>query len=130
MLFLIDGSYGSKLVNGIPDPKWKMAPFNGNWACSLLASQDPVAIDAVGLDFLSSEFPDAPDMAFSDQYLIEAALADNPPSKTKYDPQRNNAKIASLGVMEHWNNPSEKKYSRNLGKETGIELVQKTLGNN
>jgi hypothetical protein len=130
MLFLIDGSYGSKLVNGIPDPKWKMAPFSGNWACSLLASQDPVAIDAVGLDFLSSEFPDAPDMAFSDQYLIEAALADNPPSKTKYDPQRNNAKIASLGVMEHWNNPSEKKYNRNLGKETGIELVQKTLASN
>jgi hypothetical protein len=79
MLFLIDGIYGSKLVNGVPAPKWQMAPFNNNWACSLLASQDPVAIDAVGLDFLRTEWPDAPDMAFSDQYLIEAALADNPP---------------------------------------------------
>jgi len=127
MLFLIDGIYGSKLVNGIPDPKWKMEPFNNSWACSLFASQDPVAIDAVGLDFLRCEFPDAPDMAFSDQYLIEAALADNPPSKSKYDPQRNNAGISSLGVMEHWNNAKEKKYSRNLGKKEGIELVQKSI---
>ena len=127
MLFLIDGIYGSKLVNGVPAPKWKMEPFNNNWACSLLASQDPVAIDAVGLDFLRCEWPDAPDMAFSDQYLIEAAQADNPPSKVKYDPQRNNAKISSLGVMEHWNNAIEKKYSRNLGKKEGIELVQKSI---
>jgi len=127
MLFLIDGIYGSKLVNGVPGPKWKMEPFNDNWACSLLASQDPVAIDAVGLDFLRSEWPDAPDMAFSDQYLIEAAQADNPPSKVKYDPRRNNARISSLGVMEHWNNSIEKKYSRNLGKKEGIELVQKSI---
>jgi uncharacterized protein (DUF362 family) len=127
MLFLIDGIYGSKLVNGIPDPKWKMEPFNNGWACSLFASQDPVAIDAVGLDFLRCEFPDAPDMAFSDSYLIEAALADNPPSKTKYDPKRDNIKISSLGVMEHWNNSTEKKYSRNLGKKEGIELVHKTI---
>jgi len=124
MLFLIDDIYGSKLVNGAPGPKWQMEPFNNNWGCSLFASQDPVAIDAVGLDFLRSEWPDAPDMAFSDQYLIEAALADNPPSKAKYDPQRNNASISSLGVMEHWNNAIEKKYSRNLGKNEGIELIK------
>jgi len=130
MLFLIDGIYGSKLVNGIPDPKWKMEPFNNSWACSLFASQDPVAIDAVGLDFLRCEWPDAPDMAFSDQYLIEAAMAQNPPSKVKYDPQRNNASISSLGVMEHWNNAKEKKYSRNLGKKEGIELVHKTIAKN
>lgn len=127
ILFLIDGIYGSKLVNGIPDPKWKMEPFNNSWACSIFASQDPVAIDAVGLDFLRCEWPDAPDMAFSDQYLIEAALADNPPSKVKYDPRRNNTGITSLGVMEHWNNATEKKYSRNFGKKEGIELVQKTI---
>jgi uncharacterized protein (DUF362 family) len=127
MLFLIDGIYGSKLVNGVPGPKWKMEPFNDSWGCSLFASQDPVAIDAVGLDFLRCEWPDAPDMAFSDQYLFEAAQADNPPSKAKYDPQRNNAKISSLGVMEHWNNATEKKYSRNLGKNEGIELVKKSI---
>lgn len=127
MLFLIDGIYGSKLVNGGPGPKWKMTPFNNSWGCSLLASQDPVAIDAVGLDFLRCEWPDAPDMAFSDQYLIEAALADNPPSKVKYDPQRSNVRISSLGAMEHWNNATEKKYSRNLGKDKGIELVLRSV---
>jgi hypothetical protein len=66
-------------------------------------------------------------MAFSDMYLYEAAQADNPPSKTKYDPQRNGSKISSLGVMEHWNNATEKKYSRNMGRNEGIELVKKTL---
>ena len=127
MLFLIDGIYGSKLVDGVPAPRWKMEPFDDNWGCSLFASQDPVAIDAVGLDFLRCEWPDAPDMAFSDQYLIEAALADNPPSKAKYDPQRTNARMSSLGVMEHWNNATEKKYSRDLGKNEGIELVKKLI---
>lgn len=127
MLYLIDGIYASKLVNGAPGPKWKMDPFNNHWGCSLLASQDPVAIDAVGLDFLRSEWPDAPDMAFSDMYLFEAAQADNPPSKTIYDPQRNNTRVTSLGVMEHWNNSKEKKYSRNLGRNQGIELLGKTV---
>jgi hypothetical protein len=31
MLFLIDGLYGAKLVNGEPTPKWQMAPFNNHW---------------------------------------------------------------------------------------------------
>ena len=127
MLFLLDGLYGAKLVNGIPAPKWQMAPFNNSWPCSLFASQDGVAIDAVGLDFLRSEWPDMMDIAFSDQYLIEAALANNPPSKTVYDPEKDGTRIASLGVMEHWNNTKEKKYSKNLGKKNGIELIQKTI---
>lgn len=127
MLFLIDGIYGSKLVNGVPGPRWKMAPFNNDWACSLLSSIDPVAIDAVALDFLRSEWPDAPDMAFSDQYLYEAAQADDPPSGSRYDPQRNDMVAKSLGVMEHWNNADEKMYSRNLGKVEGIDLVHITL---
>ena len=29
----------------------------------------------------------------------------------------------SLGVHEHWNNAQEKKYSRNLGKQKGIDLL-------
>jgi hypothetical protein len=123
MLFLIDGIYGSKDVNGIPAPKWKMDPFHNNWPGSLLASQDGVAIDAVGLDFLSSEWPGMIDISYADSYLIEAALANDPPSKTFYDPERDNIRCKSLGVMEHWNNPQEKKYSRNLGKQTGIELL-------
>jgi len=127
MLFLLDGLYGAKLVNGIPTPKWKMAPFNNQWPCSLFASQDGVAIDAVGLDFLRSEWPEMADIAFSDQYLIEAALASNPPSKTVYDPEKDGTKCSSLGVMEHWNNAVDKKYSKNLGSKNGIELIQNTI---
>ncbi len=31
--------------------------------------------------------------------------------------------MTSLGVHEHWNNPVDKQYSRNLGTSEGIELV-------
>lgn len=31
--------------------------------------------------------------------------------------------VTNLGVHEHWNNSAEKLYSRNLGKDEGIELV-------
>lgn len=125
MLFLIDGLYGSEKVNGVPSGKWKMAPFGNDWPCSLFASQDQVAIDAVGLDFLCAEFPRMADVDYCDMYLVEAALAGNPPSGAFYDPERDGIGVKSLGVLEHWNNPVEKKYSRNLGKDQGIELIYK-----
>ncbi len=31
--------------------------------------------------------------------------------------------VTNLGVHEHWNNAEERLYSRNLGKEEGIELI-------
>ncbi len=123
MLFLIDGLYGSMDVNGAPSGKWKMAPFNRDWPCSLFGSQDGVAIDAVGIDFLSSEFPAMADVDYCDMYLVEAALAGNPPSGTTYDPEGDGTALKSLGVLEHWNNPSDKQYSRNLGENEGIELI-------
>jgi hypothetical protein len=49
-------------------------------------------------------------------------LANDPPSKTVYDPERDGIRCRSLGVHEHWNNGTDKKYSRNLGKAHGIEL--------
>jgi hypothetical protein len=60
-----------------------------------------------------------------DDYLHEAALANNPPSGTFYDPDHATPtkRLPSLGVHEHWNNAQEKKYSRNLGKGQGIELL-------
>ena len=122
MLFLIDGIYSNKFVNQVPAFKWALAPFDNNWPCSLFASQDGVAIDAVVLDFALAEWPDAPDMMYSDYSVNESALADNPPSGTIYDPERDGTRLTSLGVSEHWNNAAEKKYSRNLGKNNGIEL--------
>jgi hypothetical protein len=124
MLFLIDGIYSNKFVNQTPASKWKLAPFNNNWPCSLFASQDGVAIDAVVLDFALAEWPDAPDMMYSDYSVNESALADNPPSGTIYDPERDGTRLTSLGTSEHWNNATDKKYSRNLNKKgKGIELV-------
>jgi hypothetical protein len=125
ILFMIDGFYGARSQDGPPliKDKWRMAPFNNQWCSSLFASQDGVAVDAVGIDFLRAEWPDLADIAYTEKYLVEAALADNPPSKTFYDPERDGTRLKSLGIMEHWNNAVDKKYSRNLGKNYGIELV-------
>jgi hypothetical protein len=53
-------------------------------------------------------------------------LANNPASGTFYDPGKTGSRLSSLGVHEHWNNPTDKQYSRNLGTGTGIELVALT----
>ncbi|MFH1718017.1 MAG: SMP-30/gluconolactonase/LRE family protein [Planctomycetota bacterium] len=128
LLYLLDGLYSGVHPKDRVPRKWASAPFNGDWTSSLFASQDPVAIDSVGLDFLQVDLPEAACMAGTDDYLHEAALADNPPSGTFYDPDHATAtvRLASLGVHEHWNNPQEKKYSRNLGTGDGIELVAVT----
>ncbi len=130
VLYLLDGLYcGIHPVDMEKGPRrWKSPPFNGDWTSSLLASQDPVAIDSVGFDFLYAEYEDHPRKVGVDDYLHEAALADNPPSGTFYDPDHagSQKRLASLGVHEHWNNPQEKKYSRNLGRGKGIELVAVT----
>ena len=73
-------------------------------------------------DFGMAGSPDLPDIANADNYLRESALANHPPSKTFYDPERDGIRCRSLGVHEHWNNRTDKKYSRNLGKAHGIEL--------
>jgi hypothetical protein len=122
VLFLMDALYANDLVDDPPHLKWKMAPFNGQWPSSLFASQDGVALDSVSLDFLRSEWPNLVDLSYCDNYMRESALADNPPSKTAYDPEGDGTRLTSLGVHEHWNNAVDKKYSRNLGKEKGIEL--------
>jgi hypothetical protein len=103
-----------------------MEPFNNDWCSSIFASQDQVAIDSVAFDFLVTEWPEpgGPAHAGTDDYLHEAALADNPPSGTFYDPENDGTRLAGLGVHEHWNNPADKQYSRNLGSGNGIELLQ------
>ncbi|MHC4693663.1 MAG: DUF362 domain-containing protein [Planctomycetota bacterium] len=127
VLCLLDGLYTGKHV--APDNlplKWQMEPFNNDWCSSIFASQDQVAIDSVAFDFLVTEWPQTggPAHAGTDDYLHEAALAGNPPSGTFYDPERDGTRVPSLGVHEHWNNPVDKKYSRNLGTGNGIQLWQ------
>jgi hypothetical protein len=125
VLYLIDGLYPGKHSVDPAPRRWGSPPFQGHWASSVLASQDPVAIDSVGCDFLCAEWEDYPRQVGVDDYLHEAALAASPPSGTFYDPDHPTPvkRLTSLGVHEHWNNPLEKKYSRNLGTGNGIELV-------
>jgi uncharacterized protein (DUF362 family) len=126
VLNLIDGLFSGKHPIDPEPRRMTTAPFAGDWAKSLFASQDPIAIDSVGYDFLHAEYDDYPRRLGVDDYLHEAALADAPPSGTFYDPDHATPekRLASLGVHEHWNNAAEKQYSRNLGTGAGIELVQ------
>jgi len=137
LLFLVDGLFAGYFWDSHPKP-WNTAPFDGNWPASLFASLDPVAIDSVCYDFLLAEWPnvvnngsDSPGNSLqggAEDYLYEAALANNPPSGTFYDPGKTGSRLPSLGVHEHWNSPAAKQYSRNLDpvNGTGIELVQLT----
>ena len=120
LLFLLDGLYTAAHNEG---NVFRFESYGDDWASSLLASQDPIALDSVGLDILRSEPRAVEVRGNADNYLHEAAQASRPPSGTVYDPVKSGAPLASLGVHEHWNNPQEKKYSRNLGRKTGIELI-------
>lgn len=102
LLYLIDGTYGSRDVNGKPHPKWVKAPFNNDWCCSLLASQDGVAIDAVGMDMLINEWPDFGSFNYCDEYLLEAAGIPTTNSGVQYDPERDGKPLDKpLGLFEH-----------------------------
>lgn len=108
--------------------RWQQAPFNGDYTSSVFVSQDPVAIDSVGADFLMNEPAitsrngSLRDNATVENYLHEAGLVSAAPSGTTYTDSQGNA-VNNLGVHEHWNNSTQKQYSRNLGKSEGIELV-------
>lgn len=101
LLFLIDGTYGSRDVNGAPNPKWMKDPFKGDWACSLIVSQDEVACDAVAMDIIISEWPEFGSLNYCDEYLLEAASIPNAPSGTVYK-QEGKPIDKPLGLFEHW----------------------------
>lgn len=132
VLYLLDGlltATGESVSLTAEAARWSMPPFSGSFCASLFASQDPVAIDSVGADFLMNE----PNMVSRncalagntgvENYLHEAAQAGDPPSGTHYGDGLG-GRVESLGVHEHWNNVREKRYSRNLGEAEGIELVR------
>jgi len=98
--------------------------FGNAYPCMLFASQDPVALESVAMDFLRAEWLDYGNTNFAlvanaDNHLHEAAQIGNPPSGVKYV----NRSLGSLGVHEHWNNSQSKSYTRNLGTGSGIELL-------
>lgn len=119
VLYILDSLWGFVKNGNVSPAPYQYSPFNNDYPSSLFLSQDPVAIDSVAFDFYIAQYPYYQDM----QYLHEAALANDPPSGTFYDPEGDGSRLTSLGVHEHWNNKVDKKYSRNLGTEQGIELI-------
>lgn len=134
VLYMLDGiivspGEGSTTSVDGDNTKWQQEPFNGGYTASLFFSQDPVAIDSVGADFLGNEptlqkynsvIRDNPNV---ENYLHEESGVANAPSGTVYYDGNGNV-LTNLGVHEHWNNCTDKQYSRNLGKSEGIELVR------
>ena len=135
VLCLLDGlltATGESVALTAEAARWSMPPFDGGFCASLFASQDPVAIDSVGADFLMNE----PNMTKRnaalagnvgvENYLHEAALVAHPVSGTQYQRyvDRSGKPVASLGVHDHWDSPQTKRYGRNLGKAEGIALVR------
>lgn len=129
LFYILDALWSGSNWNGLP-VKFLMPPFNNHWSSSLILSLDPVAIESVAVDFLRTEFsyPEHTVPYISepgvDDYLHQAADPKNWPAGIVYTPNGDNIPMKSLGVHEHWNNPADKQYSRNLGKGEGIELVK------
>ncbi|MHC4641554.1 MAG: right-handed parallel beta-helix repeat-containing protein [Planctomycetota bacterium] len=126
MLYMIDGLYGAQHQGA---DVIRYLSFGDDWCSSIFASQDPVAIDSVALDFMRNEPRCTQVTGNPDNYLHEAALANDPCSGTFYDPDHSGdiTRLPSLGVHEHWNNATNKQYSRNLGTGSGIELLPAPL---
>lgn len=136
VLWCVEGMFGGGSSEIKGPVKYFMPPFNNDWSSSIFMSLDPVAIESVGYDFLRTEFDgvhkhDAvnngweaiPNMFGVDDYMHQAADPANWPQGIVYDPDNSGKPIPVLGVHEHWNDPVDKQYSRNLGTGNGIELV-------
>ena len=127
LLYIMDALWAGKNYNGYIE-KWSSAPFNNDYPSSIFMSQDAVAIESVGFDFLLSEYAlkaaseQYPYTVGLDDYMKQAADPKNWPAGITYDPEDDGTPIGSLGVYEHWNNVTNKQYSRNLGTGNGIEL--------
>ncbi|MDR2037849.1 MAG: DUF362 domain-containing protein [Bacteroidales bacterium] len=145
ILYMLDGLYSARKHSSYA-VHFPNAPFfnknypyaNPEWPSCILASLDGVALDSVGLDILYSqtknnldpENQNRPWMLIrenADDYLHEMALAENPPSGTKY--MQDGKQVTSLGVHEHWDSDETRRYSRNLDPKNGkgIELIYKKL---
>ena len=136
MIYIIDGLFGGGAGETGPPVKYHMAPFNNDWSNSLFMSLDQVALESVCYDFLRTEWDGVhqhdpsnnntefgPSVNGVDDYLHQAADSKHWAEGIVYDPDRSGKPMPSLGVHEHWNNAVKKQYSRNLGKNYGIELV-------
>ncbi len=98
VLILADGIYGNWVNNHTAPTPWVNTFGDGLWPKRIFVSKDPVAVDCVMHDFLNWE----KDLSARDEtYIVQAARAGH-------------------GTREHWNNPTDKKYST-------IDFVQREM---
>ena len=101
VLWCMDAMYPSPELDGAPFNGVDLAPFNGRQMSSFIVSLDGVAEECVSYDFWST----ISGQSGGTNYMYIAA---------------NNG----AGVADHWNNPTDKKYTRNRDPNgNGIELV-------
>ncbi len=136
LIYIVEGLFGGGSNETKGPVKYFMSPFNNDWSNSIFMSLDPVAIESVGYDFLreewngkhvhdaiNNEWEEMANVNGVDDYMHQAADPANWPEGIVYDPDNTGTPVPVLGVHEHWNNPIDKQYSRNLGTGEGIELV-------
>ncbi len=136
LFWFVEGLFGGGSSEIQGPVKYFLPPFNNDWSNSMFMSLDPVAIESVCYDFLRSEWNGTYEhdpvnngwekMANTngvDDYMHQAADPTNWPEGIVYDPDNSGKPVPVLGVHEHWNNPVDKQYSRNLGTGNGIELA-------
>jgi len=132
LIYVVDGIWGGEDWQGWIQ-KFKSDPFNDDYPNSIFLAQDPVALESVCFDVLFNEY--VTDPAKTDfpirykneiaDHLSQCASSEYWPAGIIYDPEGDGTPIGSLGVFEHWNNPADRQYSRNLDPENGngIELI-------
>ena len=130
LIYIVDGIWAGESWQGWI-MKYKSDPFNNDYPNSLFVGQDPVALESVCYDILFNEnvidpykakYPIDMKVEIAD-HLKQCASSDYWPSGILYDPEGDGTAIESLGVFEHWNNPQDRQYTRNLETGEGIELI-------
>ncbi len=130
LIYIVDGIWAGEDWQGWIQ-KFQSDPFNNDYPNSIFVGQDPVALESVCYDILFNEYVTDPSKArFPIEFKVEiadhlsqCASSDYWPQGLQYDPEGDGTIMGSLGVFEHWNNPTDRQYSRNLGTGDGIELV-------
>ena len=101
VLWCMDGMYPSPELDGAPFNGVALAPFNGKQMSSFIMSLDGVAEECVSYDFWST----ISGQSGGTNYMYIAAND-------------------GAGVADHWNNSTDKKYTKNLDPNAnGIELI-------